>query len=73
MYALLPIEEMAAQVVLHVMLEILVIGVGIVSLYYLKHHMLASGLAHCYKSNTNVYFESIAFSFMYNSLINMEQ
>lgn len=31
MYALLPIEEMAAQVVLHVMLEILVIGVGIVS------------------------------------------
>lgn len=38
-----------------------------------KHHMLASGLAHCYKSNTNVYFESIAFSFMYNSLINMEQ
>ncbi|HFU7086643.1 TPA: hypothetical protein ACGN8S_001675 [Bacillus cereus] len=73
MYALLPIEELEAQGVLHVMLEILVIGVGIVSLYYLNHHMLASGLAHCYKPNTNVYFESIAFSFMYNSLINMEQ
>lgn len=35
MYALLPIEEMAAQVVLHVMLEILVIGVGIVSHRYI--------------------------------------
>jgi len=33
MYASLPIEEMAAQVVLHVMLEILVIGVGIVILF----------------------------------------
>jgi len=55
------------------MLEIIVFWIGIVSLYHLKHYMLASGLAHCYKSNTNVYFESIAFSFMYNSLINMEQ
>ncbi|MDD1367084.1 hypothetical protein PTB13_02825, partial [Bacillus sp. MHSD17] len=71
MYALLSIKELEAQGILHVILEILVLGVGIVSLYHLKHYMLASGLAHCYKSDTNVYFESIAFSFMYNSLINI--
>ncbi|EXL36255.1 hypothetical protein BG78_27420 [Bacillus thuringiensis serovar israelensis] len=32
-----------------------------------------TGYCYCYKSNTNVYLESIAVSVMYNSLINMEQ
>ncbi|EJR84686.1 YrdB family protein [Bacillus cereus] len=40
-----PHAEWEVQGILHVLLEIIVFGVGIVALYHLKHHMLASGLA----------------------------
>ncbi|EOP51376.1 hypothetical protein IKQ_03986 [Bacillus cereus VDM053] len=37
--------EWEVQGILHVLLEIIVFGVGVVALYHLKHYMLASGLA----------------------------
>ncbi len=40
-----PHAEWEIQGILHVLLEIIVFGVGVAALYHLKHHMLASGLA----------------------------
>ncbi|PES62042.1 hypothetical protein CN507_26690 [Bacillus cereus] len=37
--------EWEVQGILHVLLEIIVFGVGVAALYHLKHYMLASGLA----------------------------
>ncbi|PEQ30677.1 hypothetical protein CN467_26020 [Bacillus cereus] len=36
--------EWEVQGILHVLLEIIVFGVGVAALYHLKHYMLASGL-----------------------------
>jgi hypothetical protein len=40
-----PQAEWEVQGILHVLLEIIVFGLGVAALYYLKHPMLASGLA----------------------------
>ncbi|WP_144503999.1 YrdB family protein [Bacillus mycoides] len=40
-----PHAEWEVQGILHVLLEIIVFGVGVAALYHLKHPMLASGLA----------------------------
>ncbi|MGE7881282.1 YrdB family protein [Bacillus sp. NPDC094077] len=40
-----PNAEWEVQGILHVLLEIIVFGVGVAALYHLKHPMLASGLA----------------------------
>ncbi|HDX9611332.1 TPA: YrdB family protein [Bacillus toyonensis] len=40
-----PHGEWEVQGILHVLLEIIMLGVGIAALYHLKHPILASGLA----------------------------
>ena len=40
-----PYAEWEVRGILHVLLEIIVFGVGVAALYHLKHPLLASGLA----------------------------